>query len=119
MSHPSALAAGEIRDAAPLFAALGDPTRLQLLAHLAAAGPGSIARLSAKAQVTRQAISKHLIVLADAGLVSCERHGRESVWALEPQRFSSAHDYLQRISRQWDDALGRLRAFVEDDPRGN
>lgn len=119
MSNPSALGVGEISDAAPLFAALGDPTRLQLLAHLAAGGPGSIAGLSAKSQVTRQAITKHLLVLAGAGLVTSQRRGRESVWTLEARRFASAHDYLQRISRQWDDALDRLRALVEEDPQGN
>jgi DNA-binding transcriptional ArsR family regulator len=105
------------RDAAPLFAALGDATRLQLLMRLAASGPESIARMSDKSAVTRQAITKHLRVLSDAGFVVGERRGREHVWHLRPGRFRDVHAHLERISRQWDDALERLRAFVEiDDP---
>lgn len=103
----------QVRAAAPLFAALGDATRLQLLARLATGGPGSIAALSAKAAVSRQAIRKHLDVLADAGLVHSARQGRESIWALAPERLAEAHAYLDRIAAQWDDALARLKRFVE------
>ena len=103
----------DVRDAAPLFAALGDETRLQLVMRLAAGGPGSITRLSANARVSRQAIAKHLAVLSDAGLVRSTWRGRERVWDLEPRRLSEAHEYLNRISRMWDHALGRLKAFVE------
>jgi DNA-binding transcriptional ArsR family regulator len=74
----------------------------------------SIARLTAGSQVTRQAITKHLRVMEDAGLVRSRRHGRESVWQLEQRRLRDARHYLDLISRQWDDALGRLRTFVED-----
>ena len=95
-----------------MFAALGDATRLRLVARLCADGPLSIARLSEGAGVTRQAITKHLHVLADAGLVRDTWRGRERVWGIEPKRLADAHDYLDRISRQWDDALGRLRAVV-------
>jgi len=109
-------AASRAREAAPLFAALGDATRLQLLMRLAASGPESIARMSTKSAVSRQAISKHLRVLADAGLVAGERHGREHIWRLRPQRLREVHAQLDRISRQWEDALERLRAFVEDNP---
>jgi DNA-binding transcriptional ArsR family regulator len=103
----------EIRDAAPLFAALGDETRLQLVLRLAAGGPGSITRLSANSTVSRQAIAKHLGVLSDAGLVRSTWKGRERVWDLESRRLSDAHNYLNRISQMWDQAIDRLKAFVE------
>jgi DNA-binding transcriptional ArsR family regulator len=102
------------QDAAPLFAALGDETRLRLLARLSSAGPASITRLSARADVSRQAISKHVRVLVEAGLVQTHREGRERVCELTPGRLGDAHGYLEAISRQWDDALGRLRRFVEE-----
>ena len=101
------------RELAPLFAALGDGTRLALLVTLCTGGPLSIARMSGKFDVSRQAITKHLDVLADAGLVKSRRIGRERIWEFEPKRLSDAHDYLEQLSRRWDDALGRLKAFVE------
>lgn len=101
-----------IREAAPLFAALGDGTRLELLFRLGE-GPLSITRLTGHGEVTRQAITKHLTVLSEAGLVRSSRQGRERVWELEPGRLDDAQRYLQAISRQWDDALARLKAFVE------
>ena len=113
MSKASAVAGPPVRDAAPLFAALGDETRLRLLVRLSSRGPGSITQLSEKFSVSRQAITKHLRVLSDAGLVRSTRRGRERVWDLEPRRLDDAHAYLERISRQWDDALDRLREFVE------
>lgn len=113
MSKASAPAT-QVRDAAPLFAALGDETRLRLLGRLSAGGPGSIARLSEKSAVSRQAITKHLRVLSGAGLVRGSRRGREQIWELEPQRLADAHAYLDQISRQWDQALLRLKHFVED-----
>jgi DNA-binding transcriptional ArsR family regulator len=114
MSQGSAVGPLPVRDAAPLFAALGDETRLRLVLRLSSGGPGSIARLSEKSKVSRQAITKHLEVLHGAGLVRSNRQGRERVWELAPERLAAAHGYLDRISAQWDDALGRLRAFVED-----
>jgi DNA-binding transcriptional ArsR family regulator len=114
MSTASALPAAKVRDAAPLFAALGDETRLRLLVRLSSGGPGSIAHLSAKADVSRQAITKHLEVLTEAGLVRSFRRGRERIWELEPKRLADAHAYLDRISAQWDDALERLQRFVEE-----
>jgi DNA-binding transcriptional ArsR family regulator len=102
-----------VRDAAPLFAALGDETRLRLLGRLSSGGPGSIAQLSAKSGVSRQAITKHLEVLSGAGLVLSSRAGRERIWELEPQRLADAHQYLDQISQQWDDALSRLKELVE------
>ena len=109
-------AARRAKDAAPLFAALGDATRLQLLLRLSTSGPESIARMSVKSAVSRQAISKHLRVLADAGFVVGERRGREHIWRLRPQQLQEVHAQLDRISEQWEDALERLRAFVEDNP---
>jgi DNA-binding transcriptional ArsR family regulator len=113
MSQARGLAAAHVRDAAPLFAALGDPTRLRLLARLATAGPESIAQLSERAVVSRQAITKHLDVLARAGLIRGNRRGREHIWALEPKRLADARMVLDQISQQWDDALDRLKDFVE------
>ena len=101
-----------------MFAALGDPTRLRLVARLCADGPQSIASLSEEAGVTRQAITKHLQALADAGLAQDSRRGRERIWELEPRRLERARACLDQISDQWDAAIGRLRAFVEDGPGG-
>jgi DNA-binding transcriptional ArsR family regulator len=110
----SARATREPSGSAVLFAALGDETRLQLVSRLCDDGPLSITRLTAGSRVTRQAISKHLHVMEEAGLVRSKRHGRESVWQLEQRRLEDARRYLAVISKQWDDALGRLRKFVEE-----
>lgn len=104
----------KLRGSAPVFAALGDETRLRLVARLCNGGPMSITRLSDGSEVTRQAITKHLRVLEDAGLVSGSRRGRESVWELELDRLAAARRSLDLISEQWDAALDRLRAFVEE-----
>ena len=101
--------------AAPVFAALGDPARLRIVARLCDAGPLSIVLLTQGANISRQAVTKHLRALSDAGLVRNERNGRESVWRLEPQGFVAAQRYLGQISDQWDQALARLSAFVECD----
>jgi DNA-binding transcriptional ArsR family regulator len=101
-------------EAAPVFAALGDATRLALVARLSASGPTSIVGLTAESTVTRQAITKHLTVLAGAGLVRDVRRGRERIWEINPDRLTEAHAYLDEISQQWDEALDRLRAFVEE-----
>jgi DNA-binding transcriptional ArsR family regulator len=99
---------------ARLFAALGDETRLRLVSRLCEAGPLSVTALTGGFPFTRQAITKHLQVLEEAGLVRHSRHGRESVWQLAPDGLDDARRYLNMISRQWDDALGRLRDFVEE-----
>ena len=104
-----------LADAAPVFAALGDATRLGVVARLCADGPLSIAKLSEGAGVTRQAITKHLETLAEAGLVRDVRLGRERIWELEPRRLDAARRELDRISEQWDAAIGRLKAFVEEE----
>jgi DNA-binding transcriptional ArsR family regulator len=100
--------------AAPIFAALGDEARLRIVFRLCDDGPMSIARLTVGSKITRQAITKHLRVMEEAGLVQCKRNGRESIWQLEQRRLREARHYLDLISKQWDDALGRLRKFVED-----
>lgn len=102
-----------MKELAPLFAALGDGTRLTLLVTLCTGGPLSIARMSEQFDVSRQAVTKHLDVLAEAGLVKSQRVGRERIWEFEPRRLSDAHAYLERLSRKWDAALDRLKAFVE------
>ncbi len=98
---------------AAVFAALGDETRLRLVARLSDGQAISISRLTVGSHVTRQAISKHLRVMEEAGLVRGARQGRESVWQLEKSRLEEARRYLDEISKQWDAALNRLRAFVE------
>ena len=115
MSRARSGAARRLSDAAPLFAALGDPTRLRLVERLCEDGPLSIARLSEGADVTRQAITKHLHALADAGVVRDTRAGRERIWELRPRRLEEARRCLGKISEEWDAAIGRLRAFVEED----
>ena len=101
---------------APLFAALGDPTRLGLVARLCAGGPQSTSGLTAGSGVTRQAVTKHLHALASAGLVRSRRQGRERRWQLEPKPLARARAALESIAAQWDDALGRLAAFIEENP---
>ncbi len=98
---------------APIFAALGDATRLSLLAKLSGGQQHSIAQLSQDATVTRQAVTKHLRVLEKAGLVARTRVGRESLFIFRPEQIVEARTYLDAVSQQWDTALARLQAFVE------
>ncbi len=100
--------------AAPIFAALGEETRLRLVFRLCDDGPMSITGLAAGSKVTRQAITKHLRVMEQAGLVRSTRHGRERRWELHERGLREARQYLDVISKQWDGALSRLRSFVED-----
>ena len=104
----------EAKESAPIFAALGDETRLRLVSRLCDDGPMSITGLTEGSRVTRQAITKHLHVMEEAGLVRSTRHGRESIWQLDQRRLKDARHYLDLISKQWDDALARLRELVED-----
>jgi len=99
---------------AVLFAALGDTTRLALVGRLSSGEPASIAQLTAGSRLTRQAISKHLHVLERAGLVHSVRAGRENRFALDPLPIEEMQEVLDRVSRQWDQALARLKAFVEE-----
>ena len=103
-----------LEDSAPIFEALGDTTRLKLVARLSQGGSQSITRLTRGSSLTRQAITKHLRVLAGAGLVRGSRLGRESRWELEPKRLEVARRYLDLISKRWDSALDRLKRFVEE-----
>ena len=104
----------DVSRAAPVFAALGDETRLALVARLSSDGPLSITRLTAGSAVTRQAITRHLDVLATAGLVSDVRRGRERIWELELEQMEAARTYLEHVSKRWDQALDRLKQFVEE-----
>jgi DNA-binding transcriptional ArsR family regulator len=106
-------ARARLRDPAAVFAALGDETRLRLVSRLSSGGPASISRLTDGSGVTRQAVTKHLRVLARAGLVRARRRGRESLWRLQPERLDEAQRSLDLIARQWDHALSKLKAFVE------
>jgi DNA-binding transcriptional ArsR family regulator len=99
---------------APLFAALGDETRLALLLKLGDGTLLSITRLTEGSRVTRQAVTKHLRVLEEAGLVRGVRRGREKLFQIDPKPLDQARDTLDAISRQWDQALARLKSFVED-----
>ena len=100
---------------ATVFAALGDETRLRLVSRLSIGGPASIAKLTAGFPITRQAITKHLRMMEEAGLVRSAPHGRELVWELQQRRLAAARRHLETISAQWDETLGRLKAFVEED----
>ena len=97
-----------------LFAALGDATRPALMARLSSGQPRSISQLTEGSHVTRQAITKHLRVLADAGMVRCVRCGREALYEFRPEPIVEMHDYLAHVSQQWDQVLARLKAFVEN-----
>ena len=99
---------------ASLFAALGDEKRLHLLARLAT-GPMAISHLAEGSGITRQGVTKHLRVLARAGLVRGRRRGKESVWQIERRRLEEARRSLDLISRQWDAALDKLKLYVEGD----
>ena len=103
----------QLASAALLFAALGDPTRLALLARLSQGGPASITALAERFSVTRQGITKHLQVLSVAGVIDGHREGRERVWAINPGRLAEARRRLDVISQGWDSALARLKAHVE------
>jgi DNA-binding transcriptional ArsR family regulator len=98
---------------ASVFAALGDPTRLKLVAVLCAGGAFSIAQLTANTEISRQGVTKHLQVLADAGVVRGVKLGRERLWQLEPGQIEEAKRTLEVIGRQWEVALGKLKAFAE------
>jgi len=102
--------------AAVVFAALGDATRLELVGKLGDGGQRSITELGQDSALTRQAITKHLRVLEDAGVVRSRRQGRESLFALNPKSIVRLQDYLALVSGQWDDALSRLKHFVEQPP---
>ncbi|HYT23677.1 MAG TPA: metalloregulator ArsR/SmtB family transcription factor [Candidatus Polarisedimenticolia bacterium] len=112
-SRRASIAVRRHRPHAPVFAALGDETRLSLVAKLCHGEPRSISQLTAEAKVSRQAITKHLRVLEGAGIVRGRRRGRERLFALETKRLDEIREYLDFVSKQWDEALARLKTFVE------
>jgi DNA-binding transcriptional ArsR family regulator len=99
---------------APVFAALGDGTRLWLLARLIGGEHFSISQLTEGSKLTRQAITKHLRVLERVEVVRSIRAGRESLFQFNPAPIVEMKQYLDQVSGQWDEALGRLKSFVED-----
>jgi DNA-binding transcriptional ArsR family regulator len=99
---------------APLFDALGDPNRLRIIGRLCESGPSSTSQVTEVIPVTRQAASKHLELLESVGLVTSARRGRERVWTLQTEPLARASDYLTQLSRRWDAAADRLRAYVQD-----
>ena len=105
--------AGTRQARAPVFAALGDETRLSLVAKLCAGRPHSISQLTRGSRLTRQAITKHLRVLESVGIVHCVRAGRESLFEFDRQPMEGIREYLDFVSEQWDRALFRLKSFVE------
>ena len=98
---------------APVFAALGDETRLSLVAKLSSGEPRSISQLTEGTRLTRQAITKHLRVLEGAGVVHSVRSGRQNLFAFEPGPIEEVRTYLDSVSQRWDQALARLRSYVE------
>jgi DNA-binding transcriptional ArsR family regulator len=106
--------AAKRRSHAPVFAALGDETRLSLVAKLSNGQPHSISQLTEGFKLTRQAVTKHLRVLESAGIVRGVRAGRESLFEFDPEPIEEIKEYLDLVSEQWDRALARLKSFVED-----
>jgi DNA-binding transcriptional ArsR family regulator len=98
---------------APVFAALGDETRLSLVAKLCGGQPRSISQLREGSKLTRQAITKHLRVLERAEIVHSVRKGRETRFEFDPRAIERITEYLDFVSAQWDQALSRLKSFVE------
>src|SRR5262245_16450128 len=113
MRLAGAIKSSGLKTSAPVFAALGDETRLRLVAFLCTGGPMSIARLTSGTDITRQAVTKHLTVLSGAGLVRDIRVGRERLWEFEPSQLDAARRCLELIASEWDQALLRLKEAVE------
>ena len=115
MSHRRRSGLAAKRQARALvFAALGDETRMLLVAKLCGGRPYSISQLTRGSKLTRQAITKHLRVLESAGIVHSVRAGRESLFEFDPQAIAGMKEYLDSVSEQWDQALARLKSFVEE-----
>ena len=114
MPRNSAIHFKTTKQQAHIFAALGDPTRLTLVAKLLDGETHSISELSFGSKITRQAVTKHLIVLEGVWLVSKMKDGRESLYLLDPKPLKSLREYLDMISLQWDQTLQNLKSFVEE-----
>jgi DNA-binding transcriptional ArsR family regulator len=100
---------------APLFDALGDPNRLRIITRLCDGGPCSTTEVTQVVAVSRQAATKHLLLLEAVGLVNSRRRGRERIWRVQPEPLNDASEYLTALSQRWDRAIDRLRAYVEDE----
>jgi DNA-binding transcriptional ArsR family regulator len=109
------VSASAVADKAPLFDALGDPNRLRIITRLCDGGPCSTTDVTQVVPVSRQAATKHLLLLEAVGLVSSQRQGRERIWRVQPEPLTDASEYLTALSQRWDRALDRLRAYVEDE----
>jgi DNA-binding transcriptional ArsR family regulator len=109
------LAAAQLKHHAEMFAALGDPTRLKLVSKLVGGEPHSISELTEGAKISRQAVTQHLKVLENVGVVRSEKRGRESLYILRPEPLEEIQKYLSVIAEQWDRSLQNLKAFVEGD----
>jgi DNA-binding transcriptional ArsR family regulator len=109
------VSASAVADKAPLFDALGDPNRLRIITRLCDGGPCSTTDVTQVVSVSRQAATKHLLLLEAVGLVSSQRQGRERIWRVQPEPLTDASEYLTALSQRWDRALDRLRAYVEDE----
>lgn len=99
----------------PIFSALGDETRLMIVYKLTRANSLSISQLTEGTKLSRQAVTKHLHVLQNSSLVHCSRSGRESLFELNPAPIKNIKEYLDSVSAQWDEALSRLKSFIEKD----
>jgi DNA-binding transcriptional ArsR family regulator len=102
-------------DRAPVFDALGDPNRLRIITRLCDGGPCSTTDVTRVVSVSRQAATKHLLLLEAVGLVSSQRNGRERIWRVQTTPLTDASEYLKVLSQRWDSAIDRLRAYVEDE----
>jgi len=109
------IAAARSLKPATVFAALGDPVRLAIIARLCTDGPLQTIQLKQSTTLTRQAVTKHLWVLEDVGLVQSDRAGRNRSWRIDARQLGIARAYLDQISAHWDARLERLRSFVEDE----
>jgi DNA-binding transcriptional ArsR family regulator len=109
------VSASAVAAKAPLFNALGDPNRLRIITRLCDGGPCSTTDVTQVVSVSRQAATKHLLLLEAVGLVSSQRQGRERIWRMQPEPLTDASEYLTALSQRWDRAIDRLRAFVEEE----
>lgn len=114
MSRETRSSSGRRKSFAPIFAALGDETRLALVAKLGEGEACSIAELTEGTRLTRQAVTKHLRVLERARIVRSVRAGRESLFELDPEPIRDVREYAEVVSERWDRAIARLKALVED-----
>ena len=114
-SNPTQLERNNLTRFSPIFAALGDVTRLQLVHRLGEGGPRSIAQLASGLNISHQGVTKHLRVLENSGLIQAQRVGRERQYSCAPNVLKEARNYLDNIGDQWEGALLRLQAFVEDE----